>query len=148
MDLSSVVARCRANAAAMAQLRAIYASADRAAADAGLLCLRCGTCCKFDLSGERLLLTVAELALLTWDRPPGAGAGGGRCPYQIGRDCTAHGRRPLGCRTFFCRGRKKLVLRDAHEGLLRRIRRLHQTHCIPYAYGELGGLLLQLYSHK
>lgn len=155
--LPAVVARCQADAAMLARLRQIYDEADGAVAAlsadpvtaGGVVCLGGGGCCKFDLFDHRLYLTVAELALLV-TQPPAAPerAGRGRCPYQIGGRCAAYSRRPLGCRTFFCRNQQKNFLRQLHQRLHRCIARLHQSYCIPYAYGDLAGLAAQLFVHK
>lgn len=140
----------------LAGLGRIYEEADRAiaaladgSADAAAVCLGGGSCCKFDLFGHRLYLTVGELALLAMEPPARPGAARlGRCPYQLGGRCAAYPRRALGCRTFFCRGRQRSFLRRLHERLHRRIVSLHQSCCIPYAYGQLPGYLVQLFIDK
>jgi Fe-S-cluster containining protein len=155
--LPALVARCQADAAMLAGLEHIYDEVDRAVAAlsaepataGGLVCLGGGSCCKFDLFDHRLYLTVAELALLV-SRPPAAPdrARRGRCPYQLGGRCAAYPRRPLGCRTFFCRSPQKTFLQELHQRFHGSIARLHQSHCIPYAYGELTGLVVQLIIDK
>lgn len=138
-DLPAVLARCRADPSALEALREVYASADRAVARARLVCLGGGVCCRFDLFGHRLYVSTLELAELTSRRPPAPRpAGPDRCLYQVGPDCTARARRPLGCRIFFCREEKKAVLARLHERLHRRLRGIHSRHCIPYAYAEVG----------
>jgi len=154
LELPAIVARCRADPEMLGRLRQIHLQADRAvartlaaAADGpAVMCLGGGGCCKFDLFGHRLFLTVGELALLTSEPPADLGpARRGRCPYQLGGRCTAYPRRPLGCRTFFCRNEKKFPLQRVHEHFHGLIRRLHQSRSIPYAYGELPGLVAQLF---
>lgn len=145
-SLAAVVERCRADPAAMAELLTIYGDVDRETAEAGLGCLSGGACCRFDLAEHRLYLSVLELALLTAQPPPDlARAGRMRCPYQIGPACTAHSRRPLGCRTFFCGHANRPFLRQLHERSHRRIRQAHRRHCVPYAYGEACATLRRLY---
>ena len=66
-----------------------------------------GTCCKLNLRDHRLYVSVGELALLTLESPPAPQrAWRCHCLSQVGPECTAYRRRPLGCRVFFCR--KKL----------------------------------------
>lgn len=152
-DVLAAVARCQAEAGMLAGLGRIYEEADRAIAAladgspaAAAACLGGGSCCKFDLFGHRLFLTVGELALLTSDPPADLGpARRGRCPYQLGGRCTAYPRRPLGCRTFFCRNEKKIPLQRVHEHFHGLIRCLHESLSIPYGYGELPGFILQLF---
>jgi Fe-S-cluster containining protein len=148
-ELPAVVARCREDGAALSDLQAVYDQVNGAVAAAGLSCLGGGTCCRFDLAEHRLYLSGLELALLTVEPPPDLRrAEQMRCPYQLGPACAAYPRRPLGCRSFFCSPGKKVFLREIHEQSHRRIRRLHQTLCIPYTYGEICQLLLQFYSRK
>ena len=143
--LRSIVAGCRDSPALMAELRELYRQADRAVAEARLTCLGGGGCCRFDLFGHRLYVTAPELALLTAEPPPKRPQPM-RCCYQIGPECRAYARRPLGCRTFFCRSAGSDVAERVHEDLHGRLRRLHQTHCIPYRYAEMCGLLRELYA--
>ena len=80
VDLPAILVRCQADAEMAAGLRHIYDALDRAIADlatnAGtvgrVVCLGGGGCCKFDLSGHRLWVTVGELSLVT-TRPPSTG---------------------------------------------------------------------------
>ncbi len=153
LELPAIVARCRADPEMLGRLRRIYLQANRAvagtlaAADGpAVRCLGGGGCCKFDLFGHRLFLTVGELALLTSEPPTNLDAARRRrCPYQLGGRCTAYRRRPLGCRTFFCRDEKKIPLQRVHEHFHGLIRRLHQSRSIPYGYGELPGFIMQLF---
>lgn len=133
----------------MRRLRRIYQVADRAAAGWGEVCLGGGACCKFDLADHRLYLTTIELALLT-ARPSSdiSRAARRRCPYQKGPSCAARDRRPLGCRTFFCSPDQKDSLGRLGERLHRRIRILHQRHCIPYAYADVCTVCLQLFTSE
>lgn len=136
-DLAAAVVRCRTHATAMAKLQQIYGDVKQATVEAGLKCLGGGACCRFDLSGHRLYLSVLELSLLTTQPPPNpAQARRMRCPYQVGPACAAYPRRPLGCRTFFCRPEAQPLLQSLYERSHRRIRQLHQTYAIPYAYVE------------
>ncbi len=151
--MPALVARCWADAGLQAALERIYRQADRevaalaAEAGEGLTCLGGGNCCRFDLSGHRLYLTVGELALLAGEPPPWPADPAAGCPYQIGGRCTAYPRRPLGCRTFFCRGRRPSCLEDLHERLHRRIAALHESHRVPYVYADLLASLSQIYTY-
>jgi Fe-S-cluster containining protein len=151
-DLPGLVARCQADAAMLAGLRRIYEELEGAMVclpSGAPVCLGGGSCCRFDLSGHRLYLTVGELALLTLCPPPDLDrARLRRCPYQIGGRCGAYTRRPLGCRTFFCRNPQKFSLQDLHQQFHRAIAELHQSRCTPYAYAELSGTILQLFVDK
>ncbi len=143
-DLSAAVERCRGNEALMEGLHRIYEDVDRAVADSGAVCMGGGNCCKFDLFDHRLYLTVAELALLMSQPPPDPDrAYRMRCPYQVGPRCAAYRRRPLGCRTFFCRNEKKEGLERLHEHYHRKIQTLHETLCVPYSYAELTSFFTQ-----
>ena len=148
-SLPSAVAQCRRDEALMADLAAIYEQADRAVAEMEDVCLGGGACCKFDLADHRLYLSTAELAWLTTQPPEDISAASRRrCPYQKGPMCLAHNRRPLGCRTFFCRPRHRTRLHRLHESFHGQIRGLHQRRCIPYAYADVCDAIPQLFASK
>lgn len=148
-EASEIVRLCRQRPEALAALAAVYADAD--AAGAGGLCLRGGTCCRFDLQPHRLFLTGLELAALAAEAPPRQWAieqsRRGRCPYQIRHTCQAYARRPLGCRTFYC-GAAARGAEGLHEVFHSRIREIHENFCIPYAYADLCRCFLQLFLVK
>ncbi|MCK4601070.1 MAG: hypothetical protein KAU28_01305, partial [Phycisphaerae bacterium] len=130
----------------MSELRRIYRCVDEAVAALGGRCLGGGACCKFDLVRHRLYLSTGELALLTVEPPPKPQrALTRRCPYQLGPRCLARARRPLGCRTFFCEKTLEGLSRQWYETFHGEIRRLHETHCLPYGYADLGASLVQLF---
>jgi Fe-S-cluster containining protein len=135
-SLAAAVERCRGTAGFIPHLRRIYAGVGRAIARRGATCRACGRCCRFSLVDHRLYVSTGELALLS-DRPPGKAVRPGRCPYQHGRLCAARGRRPLGCRAFFCDDGLRDFSHELYEKWHARIRRLHDTHRIPYHYIEL-----------
>ena len=146
-DLPGGVDLCRSDEALLEGLREIYEQADRSVA--GGVCMGGGMCCKFDLFDHRLYLSLAELALLTIEPPPRPQrARQRRCPYQVGPDCTAYSRRPLGCRAFSCSAVEGSQSAPLYEFLHRQIRQLHQSHCHPYAYAELCRYIMQLHSFK
>ena len=161
-DLAGAVLRCRAIPEFLAQLRRLYEDLDRRLAATGAKCLGGGGCCKFDLAGHRLYLTAGELAILTEELPPTprgpvackATTLDGkvstsrrpkmRCPYQrLGR-CSAHGRRPLGCRAYFCRAAGRGGPPATYEEYHRKLAALHEQFGVPYLYVELTAGLAQV----
>lgn len=138
-DISAAMAKFLACPEAVADLERVYAQADQATANCR--CLGGGCCCKFDIFGHRLYVTTAELALLTQPAKPSLPAKPWRCAYQYGPRCTAYQRRPLGCRLFFCSDVDQQDRTELYERLHSAIKILHRTHCIPYTYAELTGLL-------
>lgn len=83
--------------------------------------------------------------MLTLDEPPATHLLGQlRCPYQVGSRCTARARRPLGCRTYFCRAGEEWsasLYEEFHAGL----RELHENHDAPYAYAELSKAVAEVF---
>jgi Fe-S-cluster containining protein len=123
----------------------ILMQADRDISLLAPVCFAGGACCKFDLTGERLMVSTGELALLLRQPPPRPRqAALQRCPYQSGPLCTARQRRPLGCRTFFCRGGLGEPAAAVYERHHASLRALHDASAIPYVYVELTGAILQL----
>jgi len=136
--LTLAVEQCTLDTALLEQIREIYARADRAVAERGMLCMGGGTCCRFDLVEHSLYVTVAELALLTAVRSPDPSrARRRRCPYQNGPRCMARDVRPLGCRVFFCRENDDNRAHGVYETFHREICDLHEARGVPYAYVEL-----------
>mgnify|MGYP001046099062 CR=1 FL=1 len=140
--LPAAVDACRADAEALRSLRGIYARADGEAAERGLRCRACGACCRFASAGHRLLVSAAELALLTERRPAGEPAPG-RCGYQLGARCTASERRPLGCRVYFC-DEPPAAAAERYERYHAEVRRLHDERGLGYAYVELTAGIAEL----
>lgn len=58
------------------------------------------------------------------------------CPYQIDGLCSTHAIRPLGCRVFFCEEGTEAWQQETTELFLDRLKQLHVTHDLPYAYME------------
>ena len=127
----------------MAGLEEIYRRAD--AGSAASSCLGGGGCCRFDLAGHRLYVSIGELALLTRQPPGRREPAPLRCPYQDGPRCTARARRPLGCRVFFCRRKEGGAPARTYEDCHALIRRLHDRYGAHYAYLELTGALRELH---
>ena len=143
LDLARAVRFCADLPEMMAGLAEIYRRAD--AETSASTCLGGGGCCRFDLAGHRLYVSTGELALLTLRNPPNPEPLPLRCAYQDGPRCTARGRRPLGCRVFFCRRKDGEGAAGAYEACHELIRRLHD-HCgAQYAYMELTEALRELH---
>lgn len=132
------------NQAALDELQALLQQADARIAERCHVCLGGGACCKFDLTGNLLYVSTLELALLAREAPPSPGqAPRRRCPYQAGPRCLARGRRPLGCRTFFCRAPADWM-NEVYEDVHQEIRQLHQKYGIEYFYVELTAAAAQV----
>ncbi len=129
----------------------LYQRIDADVASRNPVCELSGRCCNFDVYGHRLYVTGLEIAWFLHHAPPPparpradhptATANSPQpppegCPYQCGKICSVHTLRPLGCRLFFCDPAAEAWLNDVHEHYLAELRRLHDTHHIPYAYME------------
>jgi hypothetical protein len=139
-ELRTAVAMCVADGRVFDGLATIFRDVDERVARVGAVCLGGGCCCRFALAGHRLYVSTAELALLLSGGPPVRPAAGPlECPFQQGPACHARHRRPLGCRTFFCRVSRddQAVLTDLYESAHALIRRLHESLNVPYVYSEL-----------
>ena len=144
--MAEAARRCAEHPAFPAELEGLYRAVDANVTAAGAMCLGGGACCRFDLAGHRVFLSGGELGLLAGCAPQRPKAMRlGRCGYQVGPRCTARTRRPLGCRTFFCRGVGSEGSGGLYEPTHTRIRRLHQRFGLPYAYGELTAALTELF---
>ena len=141
-ELLAAVAACAADARVFGGLAEIFREVDERVRLAGAECLGCGCCCRFALAGHRLYVSTAELAVLL-SVPPARTAGPLECPYQQGPACHARSRRPLGCRTFFCRA-SEADTADLYEAAHAQIRRLHEALGVPYFYRELTAAILMV----
>ena len=138
--------RCGGHPEFLAELKSLYTAVDTEVAAAGATCFGGGGCCRFDRASHRVFLSGGELGLLA-ERPPQRPEmlRAGRCGYQVGPRCTARARRPLGCRTFFCRGVGPDFSAGLYERTHARIRSLHQRLDLPYAYAELTTAMAELF---
>ena len=144
-ELASIISLCRGNSAFLRELAGILELAGHRMEDQGFRCMGGGGCCKFDLADFRLFLSTGELALLSAQpAPTPLNLRLGRCPYQVGPRCAAHGARPLGCRIHFCDSRASSSMSDGYEQSHLAIRRLHGESRLPYRYGELVSSLILL----
>lgn len=130
------------NEPAIRDLLELYRQVDAEVERLGPVCLGGGACCRFDRMGHRLYISALErLGLLAcpqegnWNRALRL-----RCPYQRGPACLARQYRPLGCRTYFCRGPAE-QFQVLYEQFHAHLRCLHEQHGIEYIYGSLTDLL-------
>lgn len=146
--------------AVRAGLESIYADAAAAIAARGPVCWASGRCCNFDRHGHRLYVTGLEAAYVIARLPEIAGtrpenhpepalrspalsqaAEAGGCPFQRANLCGVHGIKPLGCRVYFCDRTAQAWQQGLSEGLLARLRALHDEHGVEYRYGEWRAML-------
>ncbi len=129
-----------------AELRALYRRLDAEVRRQEAVCLGGGACCRFDLTGQRLMLSTLELAYLSELPPPQPLSWRPeRCCYQVGPRCTARDRRPLGCRVYFCDPALTCWCTKTYEKYHREIRAMHERLHIPYRYVELSAGLREIY---
>jgi hypothetical protein len=148
MTLRQAVEACWACEGLMARIAEILADADKAIANMGASCMGGGCCCKFDLAGHRLYVSTAELALLCQSPPPNLDRClVNRCPYQKNSRCLARSRRPLGCRTFFCKSQRNQGFHQLYEHSHLLVRQAHTAFTVvPYRYVEMVSGIEALYS--
>jgi hypothetical protein len=127
-------------AEALAELKEIYAAADRRIADLGIACRMDGECCRFGRSGLTLFATLLEARHLFRDPCPADAAerAGEVCPFLEEGCCTRRARRTLGCRIHFCRDGAAEKLAAIYESVHRAIKDLHVRHGLPYRYRKLS----------
>ena len=134
-ELAEAVALAARRDGFLDALGALLEAAERAVAATGAVCRGGGACCRFDLASHRLWASTGEVALGRV-QPPTAATRPLRCPYQQGPRCIAHRRRPLGCRTYFCRPGPHGSAEEVYEPFHRQIRHLHARLAVPYLYME------------
>lgn len=117
------------------------------------VCRQSGKCCRFDEYGHLLLITTLELAWfrqavgqerVTGGQPNGHDPAGGACPFQIGKVCSVHDIRPMGCRVFFCDAGTGDWQADLYERLHTRLRALHCSADVRYFCVEWRSALAAL----
>lgn len=141
-SLAQAMRLCQARPEFMASMRQLLQQAQCQMDASGLTCLGGGCCCRFDLAGHALYVSVGELAIIASGKPPcPANLHLRRCPFQVGPRCLARDDRPLGCRTFFCRDAAHIG-NDCYEQVHAMIQQLHKSHGLPYHYvNMIDGLL-------
>lgn len=85
--------------------------------------------------GTKTALPILQIDSPTPGNPDQIKSGDG-CPYQVGRRCSVHGVRPLGCRVFFCQSGTEHWQHELYETYLEQLKQLHRQHELPYAYLE------------
>ncbi len=106
------------------------------------VCDLSGRCCRFQEYGHRLYLSRTEAELLLEDGLPAAATIDEEgCPFQQGLLCTARGKRPFGCRVFFCDPKYAGQAELLSEKYLGQLRALHTETNTPWEYGELYSFL-------
>ena len=114
---------------------ALYRDIDAAVAARNPTCWLSGKCCDFDAYGHRLYVTGLEIAWLLRRLSP-VGEGGSGCVFQRGKVCTVHAVRPMGCRLYFCQAGTQDWQHEQYEIFLTRLKAMHTSHDLPYAYVE------------
>jgi len=131
-----------------AALLDLYGRADGEIAAHQPVCWLSGRCCDFDRFDHRLYVTGLEVAWVL--SRPAAEQGQtvremlgdevidlhGPCALQVGKRCTIHAVRALGCRVFFCDASTRGWQQEIYERYLAELRRVHDEHHVPYAYLE------------
>lgn len=142
-----------ARADVLEAMRAFYQEADAEIAARSPTCWNRGLCCNFGGYGHRLYVTTLEVAyyLGAGDLTRGAASAAGPaelgsdgCPDARGGICHARGRRPLGCRIFFCDPAAQFWQGPMTEEWLVRLRRLHEELQVPYFYADWMHVLREL----
>ena len=142
-DLLAAAVKAAGQGQLLDELAGLYARLEGELAANPVRCNRCGRCCDFAAFGHRLYVTPIELALLVKEPAPDGSTPALRCPYQLEGQCSAHNRRTLGCRVFFCgapREREQALYEPYHAQL----RALHGQSGVPYLYVELTDALSRI----
>jgi Fe-S-cluster containining protein len=137
--LKDAVRQAMLAAPALRAVEGVYAELQRRIDARRPVCAVSGRCCRFEEFGHRLYVTTLELALFL-SHDGGAGLAQATiatgCPFQVGKLCTVHPRRPFGCRIFFCDPSAEAWQQAQYEQLHAELKRLHESHQIPYFYVE------------
>jgi Fe-S-cluster containining protein len=143
-DLEAAVLTTSWRPDAHAAVRQLYSDLDAEISRRRPLCVLSGRCCNFEEFGHRLFVTTIELATFLHDylnqshTPPSSSKSwdGKGCPFQIGKLCGVHSMRPMGCRLYFCDDSSTSWQREQYELFHSRLKRLHESMEVPYAYME------------
>jgi Fe-S-cluster containining protein len=134
-----------------ADVAALLAQADQAAARFDPACRACGQCCRFGQFGHVLYLTSAELVHVVGSlksdpayQPAIARAAEAIehmltaefCPFQQNERCTLRTIRPLGCRLFFCQAGNEIWGCQLLETFHKQLKSICEMRCLPYGYVE------------
>ena len=121
------------------EVLALYAEMDAALAEPQQLCRACGSCCDFGTHGEILYASKLEREVLELAKRPPAPAGPADrealvCPYRVGKKCSAREFRPIGCRTYFCRGQGRESGMALYEQYRARLAEISRRAGLPWDY--------------
>lgn len=126
------------------QVRAVYAEADRAVAEAGPVCQASGRCCRFKEYGHTLFVSNLEAEVLLSAAPAfEPPVSPDFCPFQKGNLCTAREPRPLACRVFFCDPAYQETGNRITEIGLGRLKALADQHGLEWRYAPLHVFLAE-----
>jgi Fe-S-cluster containining protein len=131
----------------LAAVAELYGSVEAEIAKRRPLCVVSGRCCRFEEFGHRLYVTTMELAAFVQEyrkKPVESRPTEGGCPFQHERLCSVHRFRPMGCRMFFCDASSTEWQNEHYEKFHARLKRLHETLAVPYAYLEWRSALAML----
>jgi len=131
---------------AIAAVRDLYGRIGAEIEERRPVCVISGRCCRFEEWGHRLYVTTLELAAFWATGPTGSPPGwsGAGCPFQVGKLCGVHDRRPMGCRLFFCDSTAAQWQRDSYERFHGELKQLHAKFGVPYHYVEWRTALAEL----
>jgi Fe-S-cluster containining protein len=118
-------------------------------------CVMSGRCCKFEEYGHLMYITTLELGVFAHEFGRQFGSGEARrkflpwngtgCPFQVGKMCGVHAFRPFGCRIFFCDPTSTAWQHEQYERFHEKLKELHGTFDVPYAYIEWRGALQRVF---
>ena len=115
-------------------MREFYAEADRLIAEQTPTCWNKGECCRFGQCGHRLYVTALEVCYYLAEGETLLTVADDMCPHSHEGQCHARGRRPLGCRIFYCDPEAQAWQGSLTEDLLARLRALQDELNVPYFY--------------
>ena len=117
-------------------MQAFYTRADRLIVEKSPTCWNKGECCRFGQFGHRLYVTALEVCYYIACGEVAECAADDVCPHARQGRCHARGRRPLGCRVFYCDPHAQPWQGPLTEGLLGRLRVMHTDLDVPYFYAD------------
>ncbi|MFP4057101.1 MAG: YkgJ family cysteine cluster protein [Candidatus Brocadiia bacterium] len=129
-----MMASARLPEAAFRELAALYERLDTHLASLGVVCRQCGECCHFARHDYRLYASRLERDYLAFRHGVPRLGPDGACGYLAGGLCSAHPRRPLGCRIFFCHPAHEAREGELYHAWQRRLRAIVERFAIPWDY--------------
>jgi len=122
-----------------AEVLALYGQMDTELAEAQQQCRACGRCCDFGTHGEILYASQLEREVLSLAGPPPPPPRPAHrealvCPYRVDDKCSARAYRPIGCRTYFCRGEGRARGMELYERYRARVADISRRAGMPWDY--------------